>query len=372
MTDPYLHNREFFGAVSGNYRVAATDTGLIALVASIPAHTLFIQRLHIEVTTITGAELWTFQDGAGIPLVPSVSAAAIAHFDFDFGPDGVPCTEATALVLSISGATGAIGWITWEGFKKLTFGTAASVGPGGAPGSLASPTIIVSKPGQAAVPTDGLLLTNPTLSTAAVPVQMAPQISFGYHAWNTTPTATDTPITTRMLVLPVSGGTPNSFFQIWTDVPGVPHNGGFADLSLFSNGNTSSLVINGGVSAKGSFDAALNSPIFWVASTRLDSATDGKMQISTNGSLSGVGLDVLTDGTLKIRNRAQTADGQLAAASVRGNAVTVANLPAAPVEGMLCAVTDATLNTWGSVVAGGGANHVLAYYNGTAWTIAGK
>jgi hypothetical protein len=50
--------------------------------------------------------------------------------------------------------------------------------------------------------------------------------------------------------------------------------------------------------------------------------------------------------------------------------VTFANLPTPAVEGTLAVVTDATLATWGSVIVGGGANRVLAYYNGTAWTIA--
>lgn len=58
--------------------------------------------------------------------------------------------------------------------------------------------------------------------------------------------------------------------------------------------------------------------------------------------------------------------------SVRGAAVTFANLPAAPVEGMLVAVTDSTTVVWGATITGTGANHVLAYYNGTNWTVAGK
>lgn len=112
-------NREFFGKVSGSYRVQAADTGLLTLVAAPRLATIFVQKIHIEVTTPGGAELWTFQDGQGNVLVPSVSAAAVAHFDFNFGPDGVPCTAATAFVLNITGATGAIGWITWEAFQQL-------------------------------------------------------------------------------------------------------------------------------------------------------------------------------------------------------------------------------------------------------------
>ncbi len=52
--------------------------------------------------------------------------------------------------------------------------------------------------------------------------------------------------------------------------------------------------------------------------------------------------------------------------------VAFAALPAAPAEGMLCSVTDSNTATWGATIAAGGANHVLAYYNGTNWTVAGK
>jgi|SRR6516165_4491016 hypothetical protein len=51
--------------------------------------------------------------------------------------------------------------------------------------------------------------------------------------------------------------------------------------------------------------------------------------------------------------------------------VTVATLPT-PVAGMLIVVTDSTVNTWGSVITGGGAFTVGAFYNGTNWTVAAK
>jgi hypothetical protein len=40
-------------------------------------------------------------------------------------------------------------------------------------------------------------------------------------------------------------------------------------------------------------------------------------------------------------------------------------------EGALVVVTDSNTATWGATVAGGGANRVLAYCNGTNWTVAG-
>jgi hypothetical protein len=128
MNEPYAYHREAYGSVSGTYRVQAADTGLITLVPLILLQTIFLQKLHIQVTTLTAAELWTIQDGAAVLLVPNVSAAAVAHFDFDFGPQGSPCTEAQSLVLNVTGATGAVGTITWEAYKKLTRGAPPLVG----------------------------------------------------------------------------------------------------------------------------------------------------------------------------------------------------------------------------------------------------
>jgi len=42
-----------------------------------------------------------------------------------------------------------------------------------------------------------------------------------------------------------------------------------------------------------------------------------------------------------------------------------------PQPGSLAYVTDSTVAAWGAVVAGGGANPVLAWYNGTAWKVVG-
>ena len=48
-----------------------------------------------------------------------------------------------------------------------------------------------------------------------------------------------------------------------------------------------------------------------------------------------------------------------------------ANLPGSPDEGMLHGVSDSSTAVWGATIAGSGANHVLAYYDGTNWTVAG-
>lgn len=48
-------------------------------------------------------------------------------------------------------------------------------------------------------------------------------------------------------------------------------------------------------------------------------------------------------------------------------------LPPSPRRGMIVVITDANSNAWGDVIAsGGGTDVVLAWYNGTAWTVIGK
>lgn len=118
--EPYNKHRTFHQNVSGNLSVgtATDDSTLVTLKAS---NTIYLQKLHVEVTAGSGAVTWTFKDSAGTPinLVPAVSAAAIAHFDFDFGPQGIPLTEGKSFLLDVS-ATGAAGWITWEAYMKQT------------------------------------------------------------------------------------------------------------------------------------------------------------------------------------------------------------------------------------------------------------
>jgi hypothetical protein len=49
--------------------------------------------------------------------------------------------------------------------------------------------------------------------------------------------------------------------------------------------------------------------------------------------------------------------------------IPFSELPAAPLAGMFQCITDSTVNTWGAVVVGGGSFSVLAWYNGTDWTV---
>ena len=90
-------------------------------------------------------------------------------------------------------------------------------------------------------------------------------------------------------------------------------------------------------------------------SINADSAT-GNNQLNIGGKIKGD----LSTGDISI------------VGSIRSNAVAFSALPATPVEGMIVPVTDSSTATWGDTITGGGANHVLAYFNGTNWTVMAK
>ncbi len=51
--------------------------------------------------------------------------------------------------------------------------------------------------------------------------------------------------------------------------------------------------------------------------------------------------------------------------------VAFAGLTGSPALGMMAVVTNSTTNTFGAIVAGGGGNTVLCWYNGSNWTVIG-
>jgi hypothetical protein len=67
-------------------------------------------------------------------------------------------------------------------------------------------------------------------------------------------------------------------------------------------------------------------------------------------------------------------DHPIVASAFRSPAVAFAALPTCNggTEGTMQAVTDSTTATWGATITGMGGNHVLAYCNGTNWTVAAK
>jgi hypothetical protein len=127
--DPYLRNTRMYQKLSGTFNILAASTGAITLATCKTNQTIFLQKAHFEVTNGSASELWSLQDSAGSPiqLANNLSATtAGSHYDLDFGPEGIPLTQGTNLQLFIQGATGAIGWVAWEAYQKLTVAGAPS------------------------------------------------------------------------------------------------------------------------------------------------------------------------------------------------------------------------------------------------------
>ncbi len=76
-----------------------------------------------------------------------------------------------------------------------------------------------------------------------------------------------------------------------------------------------------------------------------------------------------------LMGRTSAGRGPAQAISIGGvlssTSATFAGLPGSPTAGTISQVTDSTVNTPGATVAGGGSHHILAWFNGTAWTVIG-
>jgi hypothetical protein len=77
-------------------------------------------------------------------------------------------------------------------------------------------------------------------------------------------------------------------------------------------------------------------------------------------------------GVIEVNNGTANTYRDILTRGLRSNAVAFASAIGSPVEGTIQAFTDSSTATWGATITGGGANHVLGYFNGTNWTVMGK
>jgi len=117
----YARKRIIYEDVSGSLLVA-TSTDDTTLIADKANYTVHIQKIHMQTST-TNAATWTFQDGAGTVIINGAVNTALAHQDFDWGPEGLTLATGKGLVLNVS-ATGAGGSITWEAYRTRDNGVA--------------------------------------------------------------------------------------------------------------------------------------------------------------------------------------------------------------------------------------------------------
>lgn len=118
----FYRNQQLYGYDAGTLNVAAGTTTTTLRTCKNQYHTIFVQRIHVEITTASAGKTWTIKDSNGTPLVvsgPYDTDTAPTSIDIEFGEQGRGLTQGKDLVLTIS-AAGAVGSVTWEAYQKLT------------------------------------------------------------------------------------------------------------------------------------------------------------------------------------------------------------------------------------------------------------
>jgi len=116
--------RNFYGDLGGSQAVAV-GTGDTTLATCKTNHTVFVQRLHLQVTTGSSGKTWSIEDSNGVSITgPIPCDTAPMSIELDYGPIGIALSAGYNLVLNVS-AAGAIGLVTWDAYQKLTTVAAA-------------------------------------------------------------------------------------------------------------------------------------------------------------------------------------------------------------------------------------------------------
>ena len=175
----------------------------------------------------------------------------------------------------------------------------------------------VSISGLATTPADGVILTNPTAATALATVQMPPRFRQRGFAWTG---AASQSLDWTQDFLPVSAATPTSTYlwkhalngAAYTTPMTLTSAGALAVLSGGTFGSTSSIV-NGALNAvqlswagSGATTSGWTKYFYNNVATFVIGAVDVTTGhgLITNGTLTaGVGVDIATDATFKVRTR---------------------------------------------------------------------
>jgi hypothetical protein len=106
-------------------------------------------------------------------------------------------------------------------------------------------------------------------------------------------------------------------------------------------------------------------------------ATQGSLALVTDSTVTGFGATITVGGGTNVVLAFCDGTNWRVACSAPGaystplTPVLYAWLPASPIKGLIAIVADSTTDTWGTTIAGGGTHVVLAFYDGTNWTVAG-
>lgn len=170
------------------------------------------------------------------------------------------------------------------------------------------PPLLVWAPGLVTTYQDGFVGLNPTPSTAAVPVQYSPAVTLIGHAWNTTSTAADNFLQSKIELRPVSASTPTAaiFWSFSRSATGTPT---YTDgMNLTSAGTLTVTTLSAGTISGAGVTGAFASP------PPLGSTTPNTVAATT---LTTTGTAALGGGLASHYYNAFSTSGQTPAAATR-------------------------------------------------------
>lgn len=180
--------------------------------------------------------------------------------------------------------------------------------------------------------TDGIVAQNTTPSTSGVTVQISPRVRWRGTAWDTAASET---VDYFAEVLPASAATPTGTWKLGYSLNGAAASYPFVVTSAGVIANTAEIQAGSNMRVAGT------GIIYWSSRAVMGSPADSQINLTNNAINAGIGIDVSVDGTVKVRNRAQNADGTLTA-FLTGVAGTTAAAPLTITNGTN--LTTATAN----------------------------
>lgn len=168
-------------------------------------------------------------------------------------------------------------------------------------------TFSVIRGALAATSTDGEVLDNTTAATSGATVQISPRHRLSGRGWDTDDAVSRT-VSFFTEVLPVTGNTVTGSWKLGYINPVTSAITYPFTIDNAGSASTASSFLSGGDLRANSTDR-----IYWLSRFKMTSSADGKTTWSNNGVTAGIGFDVTTDATVKIRTRDQSTDASLTA-----------------------------------------------------------
>ena len=189
-------------------------------------------------------------------------------------------------------------------------------------------TLTANQTGLGTTSTDGITNSNTSAATAGTTVQISPRDKWCGTAWNSVGVASETDCFVAEVLPATAAGTTTAQWQLGVSIAGGAvaypfivnktaggwtFTFGVAGAGMVLTNNNLNLA-SGGTMAAAAYNTLTSSGAYnFLNRSLITSPADGQLNITNSAVSAGIGFDVTTDGVLKARTRAQTADATIGA-----------------------------------------------------------